>query len=457
VSRLGVVDRVIAAPCDPAQQRQAPTSLEAPVPRVPPRRPLDAGTDPAEDDQAAGRRRGRHGRIGLVLLAVYLLCPKVPLRGGAGYLSEFRIEDVITVVAAVWLVASGRLGRTPVARPVGWYLGFLWVYVLSAVLNASAIGLQGLVFSARLVEYLVWFGVGWVIATEAREDAVERVATLVAVVLVCWAVLELVGAIPQVGRFIGTKGRISLNPNGPYEAAAVVLLLAMVVRARAVRIALAVVVLLTQARITLVAGLMAGATFARGRRRLHRLVPGLVLLAAVAVGLVVLFPSNRLRETPTPPQMVETLVSTWSRVPIVSSHSQFVSETEFGQNLFHYIPGKVDLSFEVRAVRWATVVKSTTSDVEGLVFGRGPSAWGIGVDGYYVRLIGESGLVGLLMFVAFALVAMRRYGRDSLTRVAMVSLLVTAVFIDIFVSSKAMPLLWVFVAWDEARLRQRRT
>lgn len=85
------------------------------------------------------------------------------------------------------------------------------------------------------------------------------------------------------------------------------------------------------------------------------------------------------------------------------------------------------------------------------VIGWSPGAWGNALDNYYVRVFGETGLAGLITFLIWLVVTFRRLEPDGVARYSLVMMAAVGVFIDIFTSSKVMPLLWAFIAFEQAR------
>ena len=79
----------------------------------------------------------------------------------------------------------------------------------------------------------------------------------------------------------------------------------------------------------------------------------------------------------------------------------------------------------------------------GTLIGLGPGWGGVAVDGSYVRVFGEGGLLGLVAFLYLCGVLLRRFVGSI--RYYVIALLVTGLFIDIFVSLKPMMLLWALV------------
>lgn len=80
----------------------------------------------------------------------------------------------------------------------------------------------------------------------------------------------------------------------------------------------------------------------------------------------------------------------------------------------------------------------------------GPGSLSNAVDGYYVRVFGETGLLGIALFAGWIIIALRTLKQRSIGKFSLVMLAIAAFFIDIFSSSKVMPILWVFLALEHA-------
>jgi hypothetical protein len=102
-----------------------------------------------------------------------------------------------------------------------------------------------------------------------------------------------------------------------------------------------------------------------------------------------------------------------------------------------------DASSVIRFTRWQIGLKAWANDATAIVFGMGPSFAGAATDGYYVRLLVGQGILGFVLFgwlirrARLAQVGFPGGGRYLAT------LLITACFIDIFVSYRPMLLLWL--------------
>ena len=105
-----------------------------------------------------------------------------------------------------------------------------------------------------------------------------------------------------------------------------------------------------------------------------------------------------------------------------------------------------DISLEMRLLRWTIAIKTVLSSSVHTIFGMGPSFWGVALDGYYVRVFVESGILGLFSFIIFLYVSIIK-SPCKIIRNYIVVLIITGVFIDIFVTDKAMFILWLFLGY----------
>ncbi|GHF88522.1 hypothetical protein GCM10017782_27160 [Deinococcus ficus] len=92
----------------------------------------------------------------------------------------------------------------------------------------------------------------------------------------------------------------------------------------------------------------------------------------------------------------------------------------------HFAPAGVDPSLYVRMTKWGSVL----SDVEKKpLLGAGPGAYGVAVDGLYVRVLGESGIIGFALYL-LGLGIIFYSARSYYYRVFFGIILVSSIFID---------------------------
>lgn len=385
--------------------------------------------------------------IYLVLFALYVLAPKIDLYAiGA---AAVRPEDVISALTFFIFIVSARR-RLSVPMHARVYLAFIGFGLIAAVINIAQNGITGIVYGLRLAQYMTWFFIMYEAAPRLSSRALRMTCLIVCGIFVVWGGAEYFGFIGRIGKFTGASERLTINTSGPFETSAMLAMLAYAAPALWLTPFMIVLIFLTQARITLL-GILVSFAAARPGRTMAVGFAGAVVATVAAQPLYDAFSKSRLAESETPLAMGSLLAYTWKRVPTVPQPSYYRERFLNGILIFRYMPNtRGDLSFKYRAVRWPIIIKSTKARWLQLFVGWGPGAWSNAVDGYYVRVFGETGLIGVALFLGWIAVGLRTLRQRSVGKFSLVMLAVAAVFIDIFSSSKVMPILWVFLALEHA-------
>lgn len=383
-----------------------------------------------------------------LLFLAYVLAPKIDLISASSG-SGVRPEDLVTAIA--FLLYACKRDKTPLRMPrhvrvYGMFIGFGFI---SAAINYPQEGMIGFVYATRLFEYMVWFFIMYEACQTVSPRQVRTSLLIVSSILIVWGGLETAG-LTKIGKFAGAVDRLTINTSGPFETSVMLAMLAYAAQQIAVTPLMMIMVILTQSRITLVAIVTSFLAIRPGRGLVIAGV-GLLLAAVLAGPIMSLFGESRLAKSATPLTMVQLLATEWDRVPQVDDPLYFRERFLGGDTVIRYMGNtKGDVSFKFRAIRWPLVVKSTLFSPLRVFVGWAPGAWGVALDSYYVRVFGEVGLIGTAIFLwwIFAFLGESRPG--SVGRFSMFMMIVVAVFIDIFTSSKVMPILWAFAALDHA-------
>jgi hypothetical protein len=386
-----------------------------------------------------------------------------------------RVDDILIVLALVVLVLRRDLFRIKPSTPFKYYLAFVSAGLVSALWN-GAVGRVNLVYSLlfvlRLVEYMVFYFLGFRLARCGFR--LSRPLTAYVVALAVVIPLQMVGIIPVPGSL--TAARATGNTNGPYELAVVAAFLLCYLgfeQRKRLNGALSVVfIALTASRITSAATFLTlfKAYFRRSRPRTwSTIVIAMFTVVAVSLGGGWLWISgthagsesaesytitNRLSGM-NPHVLGEAAVAVYKVIPTYNTseeyiQGQFLSATGDSVQL-----GEEDVSSFIRVFRWTSLVRSTLAHVDSCIIGLGPSFGSAAVDGYYVRVFIETGIVGLILFFRFAkaLLGDQNSGLWSFREYVFI-LLITACFIDIFTSYKAMILLWLWHGMNQYRVAE---
>lgn len=385
--------------------------------------------------------------IYLILFALYVLAPKVDLYAIGS--AAIRPEDLISALAFFVFLLSARR-KISMPRHAKIYIAFIGFGLLSSVLNIAQGGLTGPVYGARLAQYMTWFFIMYEAAPKISTRALRWTCLIVCSVFIIWGGAEYFGLISRIGKFAGASQRLTINTSGPFETSAMLGMLAYAAPAIWLTPFMIVLIFLTQARIT-VLGILVSLAAARPGRTMALGFAGAVVATVAAQPLYDAISKSRFGDSETPLAMGHLLQYTWKRVPTVPQPSFYRERFLDGVLIYRYMPNtRGDLSFKYRAVRWPIIIKSTAARWLQLFVGWGPGAWSNAVDGYYVRVFGETGLIGVALFATWIVVALLTLKQRSVGKFSFVMLVLVAFFIDIFTSSKVMPILWVFLALEHA-------
>ena len=377
-----------------------------------------------------------------------------------------RPDDLLLLLCLAALCYTGRLRRTPLTLPLRLYFGFLVINVLSAAWN-SIQGrvnlLYSLTFVLRLVEYLVFYYVGYHLARIGFNFS--RVALCYAYTLCALVPLQMLGLVPVPGTF--GRERASGNTNGPYELAIVssflLCYLAYRERRRFIGAASLGMIVLTASRITLIAGLLSLVRFSllksRSKGAVLAAAAMLALLggglyAANSSGLVTLGALDRLGNSKS--LALDDVIMLYDAAPVAQNATEYYNGSFQDLNGIDVDNFDGDLSGLIRFTRWITLVKANLSHVDSILIGLGPSFGSAAVDGYYVRVYVESGLIGLIAFLSFAGAALWNRRRSNwYFREYVMIMIISAGFIDIFSSYKSMMLFWLWHGMNQYNDRPR--
>ena len=322
-----------------------------------------------------------------LLIVSMLLSPEITIgrvegRGVGGRELSFRLDDLLLVIIGFgWLVKTivyrelGLFRETPLNRPIALYMVVCVVATLAGVLSGRVQPLTGFFFVLKYFEYFfVYFMVVNHVTSKAQVVGLVVMLLLTGLIVSLYAIYQIPSGQRATAPFEGEAGEP--NTLGGY----LVFLLAVItglfihIKTGPVRVAL------------LVAGGFAVLALMATLSRSSYLAAA-VLLAAVGL--------SQWRK----PQVVVLLLLVLALLPLFAPDNvkSRISETFFGRQYGGEIQvGHVglDLSTSERLRSWGYVLQDW---VHNPVLGRGVTgyAW---ADAQYVKIIGETGLAGLLAF-----------------------------------------------------------
>ncbi len=364
---------------------------------------------------------------------------------------------VVRVFDVVSLVIVGLGLRTLLRRSLdGAHLLYLaWCAIgFLAVLNGAIVFelplFSGLLFAARPLQYLL-VGLALTGAVRDRKGWLLFAGTALALITVSVG-FDLVGS--SLGS--GTIDRIGSSYGGPFELACVAggLAFASLRDHRLVGLAslFFLAVVFSASRITVAIVIMLALwLLVRGLIRRPQLLLGAGIMAVAAALVLPILGGTGVFATTTSrfaqtglSDEIEISAQVAAGLTPPATQADVDSGTILDVKRALPIDQELDRSAMLRFTRWRLLLDRQNDGFRSTMLGLGPGAGSQAVDGYYVRLLVETGVVGLATYLAF-LVAMARVGwnRDRTLLLYLVVLAVSAVFVDVFVAAKAMTLLWI--------------
>jgi len=420
----------------------------------------------------------------LFATAWLLVAPRVPLFNVGG--SSIRAEDFILVVLGVtvlarWKILPAGITRSGIVLIIGVNLTAAVVAAASGRVDLLAAGF----YSLRIAEYWLILPALYLVFHSLGSGMMPKLLGFVTVAQVFTATLQtVVGLNIGFSKFSYERG--SGLTAGPYELGAMCAMLAVywIWRRSWFLTATSIAgVLISASRISIPALLVGiacmmifqrvrpetsdGKTSPRGRKAAGPTnVVLTVLLFAAAVFAYAVFPAvgdklsaptlSRYQDTSVAEGWLtsEGMASSYTS-PATSKDYTFLAYDSVGIMLSQGESGfgsTGDDSNLVRFFRWHILLHAINDPLK-LAVGLGPSFAGPSVDGSFVRIFAETGLLGLAAWFF----AIRKWlqGATPWLVGALASILIGGTFIDILVALRPMVLMWVLVALSRHELARK--
>jgi hypothetical protein len=397
----------------------------------------------------------------IVLGVAMLFMPKMNLVSIAGESAGIRVDDVLLVVIFALLIAGGMLARKPTMNRIESITFILIGYMLlSNLINLQLFGRSSLLYSLRYFEYFMFFYIG-----RYFRDAGHSVVRLLYALLFVNASLMLLQDLGVVGGFASAgfspdvAGRPIGLTGGPWEIGAILnFSLAIFLfdgkRAGGVTSRLPVIactsvlIVMTGARIPALAHILLISYYLY----LHAPNKTYFLGSAAFIGGLLLF---AILWIPNPlTERSENIFSTANIELFQEQYSKSLPDEQFqGFSQTYVVEEDTDLSWLIRVARWAIAIKTWTNSRLTWLVGVGPGNWGPALDGGWLRVMSEWGLLGLAIFLVF-LYRIAQISRATFALV--VALAINMLFIDIHIAYKAMSLFFFLSGYAYHKARANR-
>ena len=382
--------------------------------------------------------------------------PKINLVGFRGETAGIRFDDSILLIVTILLLVDWITSLDFTIEPLP-LAGFavVGVFCLSNLINAGH-GHSSFLYSLRLVEYMVFFWAGKSLVRSGYDfDFVVKLLIGLNCAVVVLQFGGIVGGFTALG-YESLVGRpFGLSANHPAEMGALFNLLfaALVFRTKTTKfwrwsLLIGVCLALIESRSALLAHSLLTLVYVyKQSKNKFGFALRTAFVSALLIVVFAMIPSQVTGRSADllSWQNLETVRDVYDNIPV---DRQFTDVEKGGAP--EDSPEGVDVSWYIRVFKWAEVVKTMLAQPWTIwIFGVGPGGVAGVLDGGWLRLIVETGIVGTIAFLTL----MRKISRLSTScSMAVLALGVNMLMIDSHMAYKVMAFLF-FVVGAQVQLR----
>ena len=382
-------------------------------------------------------------RVILMLGLPLLFLPKVNIIEVAGESAGLRIDDIVLFALIPLVALAMAVRRRPaVSRAECAFVVMLTLFMVSSVVNFVVFGRSNPLYAVRFAEYFLFYYIG-VYCGAGLTYICYSLLGVNAIFMVLQA-CSLIGGFASEGYVPSAANRPFGLTGGPWEIGAVINIVfaALLYDGRRkywlLFIATFALLLLCGARSPAVIHLIVFGVFLF-RRSKHK---GALLIrggTVLAVGLIAFLAiPNKVTERSQylfNPDNLVLAQKIYERTELDPHFTSF-EKVDNGAGI---LDSESDTSWLLRATKWMYACKTWATTPVAWVIGLGPGMWGPSLDGGWLRLLTETGALGLLAFVLF----FNTLSSTPLLKAVRLCVYLNMAFIDIYISYKTMSLVFL--------------
>lgn len=379
--------------------------------------------------------------IYIIVLALFTL-PKINLIDVGGFNAGIRIDDGLILLMAALIFGTRLIKNTPTPISNIEKKFFIFLLIITAGTLISTLGFNRgtILFPIRFAEYFIFFYLGRVFFSARL--SIKSLMTTVFLVNVIIAILQfthVIGGFTVRGYTPDVSERVIGITSGPWELGVILNFVCCYflvneksnLKKYAILIIATAVILLNGSRMSLVAqAVIILAYFVSASSLVSVLKKSLFLIPIILLAVLVFEGSevsNR-SESLASWDNVESLASSYSNV-------QLQNEIPSWDELGVLKGGDLDTSWSMRGIKWIYAIKLFLSSPLFMLIGVGSGAFGNALDGGWLRIVTEWGVVGSAAFVIFLLMLKNL---NATMRLMMIAFAVNMLMIDIYMAYKVM-------------------
>lgn len=405
----------------------------------------------------------------IMMVIIILAFPKINIISISGVRNGIRIDDIaIAIFFVAFLINVIKKNIKLDIKQNKIYILFatyILICIISAIKNSIVGNVQiiiSLLYVVRKVEYfiLIFAGIEFY-KTSNNKEKLLKLLNGILLFHVIYSILEYNEIIPDIGYLIGRpiNDRIYTTFSGPYEFSAFFSIMSCIYIVEifknkkysySILLTISIIeILISQSRISLIAVfftiIIAVFYYLKSKKQKVIILFGsiiAIILFIVLINFTDIEILNRFKIIDIN-SSINTIKMAWNN----TNYEYYLNTQRINYNE-DLLNSSSDLSFIYRISKWVTLLKETLNSP---ILGLGPSIVGEGIDGNYIRIICETGILGLILWSSIIIIILKEtiknkeYTRANYIFFTTINLLIIALFIDIFEASKIMCLFWFLI------------
>ena len=388
----------------------------------------------------------------VALLGVLLFfTPKINLVSiQQGESAGIRVDDIIIcIIFLIFIIGFFVVKRNSITRQELIFTLLIISFLISNLSNIYLWRQSNILYSIRYVEYFLFFYIGYYYSLHYDISRVIFWIILINGIVMILQMLNIVGGFASGGFSDSTSERAIGLTGGPWEIGAIINFVFSIYlfgerrysnfQMNVIFLVTFSLILITGARMPTLANLLLFLIY-RYSKSTNKIffISSVTIYSLLIIG-VLLFIPNPVTDRSANLLSVENInqfVDSYKQIQVNHPFQGFGDETD--------MTALGDMSWLFRISKWTYAIKDFSSLPYSWFFGLGPGLWGLALDGGWVRLITETGVIGTLIFIIFFYKAARL---TKALRGVVLSLYINMIMIDIHISYKAMAFVFFTVGY----------
>ena len=398
--------------------------------------------------------------------------PKINFINISGSRTGIRLDDIMFLIYfIIFLYGIYKEGFRKYARLekitkvfVICIISFLISNILGCLNNNVSLVISAL-HLIRKVQYFMLIYAGYDYYKLTSKESLKKLLVFTLMYHFLYTILEMINVIPDISQLIGriNNERMYSTFSGPYEFAGYLSLILIIflisflnkkTKLKKTIDLLLIVIIFTgvfysESRISLIACIILLSIVVYINLFKNKILKISVLFLTVVLFAFAMINPLKIKQFDRLSKIDITSYKQTTKIAYENTDYNYYKKTGNINYSIKTIKSTSDLSFALRISKWTTLIKEA---IKVPVFGMGLSLAGEAMDGSFVRLFVETGIVGLLLWCLLLITLLReshKFSKDNFLIVLglILSLVIGSTFIDIFEASKVMMPFWFIVGF----------